>query len=158
MITVDALTKIIISLRDDISNKKLQKLAYYVYAWHLTIYNEPIAALSFEAWEHGPVSRKIYNSYRKYGWNMIPRYRGFILADDECIRFVESVVEYYGELSADDLEKLTHSETPWIKARQGCAPNEASDTIISDYDMINCYSNQLNVRKIIEDKMKLLFA
>lgn len=77
MITVDALTKIIISLRDDITNKKLQKLAYYVYAWYLTLYNQPITNLSFEAWDHGPVSRKIYNLYKGYGWNTIPRYKRF---------------------------------------------------------------------------------
>ena len=35
MLSLDSLAKVILSIRDDVSNKKLQKLAYYVYAWFL---------------------------------------------------------------------------------------------------------------------------
>lgn len=73
------------------SNKKLQKLAYYVYAWHVTIYGTGIADMNFEAWEHGPVCRTLYNRYRAYGWSKIPQYRGFVLASERDISFVQSV-------------------------------------------------------------------
>src|SRR5579871_6332042 len=43
---------------------KLQKLAYYVQAWHLAINRAPLFAGSFEAWVHGPVNRELYDRFR----------------------------------------------------------------------------------------------
>lgn len=149
MITVDTLAKVILSFRDDISNKKLQKLAYYVCAWHLALFGSRIADITFEAWEHGPVSRRLYNNYRTYGWNTIPRYKGFVLADNDNIRFVQSVLSYYGKFTADELEKMTHSEAPWNEARCGYSRRAASDAIISECSMKDFYSHQMNTGKII---------
>ena len=42
MLSIESLTNVILSICDDVSNKKLQKLAYYVYAWYLTIYGRKI--------------------------------------------------------------------------------------------------------------------
>ena len=149
MITVDTLAKVILSFRDDISNKKLQKLAYYVYAWYLTLFGSRITDMTFEAWEHGPVSRKLYNNYKTYGWSVIPRYRGFVLAENEKIKFIQSVVGYYGNFDADELEHMTHNEAPWNDARLGCGSHEASDAVISEASMIDCYSKQTDIRDII---------
>ncbi|MCI8400878.1 MAG: SocA family protein [Lachnospiraceae bacterium] len=149
MISTDALAKAILSQRDDISNKKLQKLAYYSYAWYLTIYGYKLTDIVFEAWEHGPVSRYLYNEYRRYGWNTIPRYRGFLLVPDETLDFIEAVVDYYGDYDADQLEKMTHGEAPWQEARQGYAPSEASDAVISDFSIVNYYSRKAGIRREI---------
>ena len=150
--TIDSLAKVILSYRNDISNKKLQKLAYYVYAWHLTILGREIADMTFEAWEHGPVCRRLYNNYRNYGWSTIPQYRGFVLASDEEIKFVGSVLQVYGEYSADELENMTHNETPWNEARHGCEKNFASDSVISKNSMLRYYSVQHELKnRIISD-------
>ncbi len=145
MLSIESLTNVILSICDDVSNKKLQKLAYYVYAWYLTIYGRKIVDIQFEAWEHGPVCRKLYNRYRCYGWKVIPMYKGFVLADDETIKFIQSVLNVYGALSADDLEELSHKESPWLRARaQGVL-----DAVISDMEITNCYSKQDKVRSEI---------
>lgn len=149
MINADTLGKIILSTRSDISNKKLQKLAYYVYAWYITIYNKPIADILFEAWEHGPVCRELYNKYKKYGWNCIPQYKDFLLADDRCILFVKSVLNYYGNFSADELEEMSHNEKPWFNAREGYDTNEACDEIILIQDMIDYYKEKKSIKKVI---------
>lgn len=149
MITIESLAKVILSMRKDISNKKLQKLAYYVYCWYLTIYNEKIADINFEAWEHGPVSRQLYNKYKQYGWNIIPQYKGFVLASDEKIRFISKVVQYYGKYDADTLEEMTHREKPWQKARGDAQPNEASEAIIDDTVIIVYYMSCKDTRKKI---------
>ena len=153
MITVEAVAKLIISFRDDITNKKLQKLSYYVYAWYLTIYNDLIADIEFEAWEHGPVCRKIYNLYKRYGWNTIPRYEGFILVDDDVVKFVKSVLMYYGDMDAEELEELTHKEEPWLNARKGCDPRSWSNAVISKEDIIECYSKQIKIKEFILNNM-----
>lgn len=146
MMTIDSLSKVILSCSDDISNKKLQKLAYYVYSWHLTIKGYEIANMLFEAWEHGPVCRRLYNNYRGYGWNIIPQYKGFVLANNEEIKFIESVLNVYGGFSADELEELTHNEAPWNEARNGCAKNVASDAVISPESIIRYYNEQNDIK------------
>ncbi len=147
MLSIESLTNVILSMRDDVTNKKLQKLAYYVYVWYMTLYGEKIANMEFEAWEHGPVCRKLYNKYRCYGWNVIPSYKGFVLADDEKIKFIQGVLNVYGHYSADELEKMTHTELPWIEARNIGVIN----AIISDVTIKTYYSEQREIKDRIQD-------
>ena len=146
MLSIESLVNVILSICDNVSNKKLQKIVYYVYAWYVTLDGEKIANIVFEAWEHGPVCRKIYNKYRCYGWNIIPPYKGFVLADDEKIKFIQSVINVYGGFSADELEKMTHDELPWKEARS----TGIMDAVISDVVMKAYYSRQLEIKEIIE--------
>lgn len=145
MLSIESLTNVILSMCDEVSNKKLQKLAYYVYAWYMTLYGVKIADIEFEAWEHGPVCRKLYNKYRCYGWNIIPPYKGFVLANDEKIKFIQGVIHVYGCYSADELEKMTHDELPWIEARNMCLMN----AVISDTTMKMYYSGQDDIKERI---------
>lgn len=142
MLSLESLANVVLSMCNDVSNKKLQKLAYYVYAWYMTIYGSKIANIEFEAWQHGPVCRRLYNQYRCYGWNIIPPYRGFVLADDEKIRFIQSVLNVYGNYSADELERMTHSEQPWIEARN----EQVMDAVISDESIQAYYSDQTTIK------------
>ena len=150
MLSLDSLAKVILSIRDDVSNKKLQKLAYYVYAWYLTIFGVSIAEMRFEAWEHGPVCRKLYSGYKRYGWKNIPEYKGFVLASDEDIKFVESVLTVYGGYTAGELEEMTHNEAPWQEARQRGFRCSTADAIITEQSMITFYSTQSDIREQIE--------
>jgi len=43
---------------------KLQKLAYYVEAWHLAYFGEPLIEDNFQAWLHGPVSPRIWKQFK----------------------------------------------------------------------------------------------
>ena len=115
--TINSLANVILCHCEDVSNKKLQKLSYYVYSWYITIYNREIAEMSFEAWKHGPVCRRLYNKYRNYGWKIIPSYEGLLLAKEEDIKFIDVIIDIYGKYSADELEEMTHKESPWIAAR-----------------------------------------
>lgn len=145
MLSMESLANVILSLCEDVSNKKLQKLAYYIYAWYMVIYGVKIADMEFEAWEHGPVCRKLYNKYRRYGWSVIPSYNGFVLASDDKIRFIQSVLNVYGMYSADELEQMTHEERPWIEARNTCISN----AFISDSTLKIYYARQNDIKKKI---------
>src|SRR5688572_6613441 len=46
------------------SHLKLQKILYYIQALHLAYFDEPIIEDDFQAWLHGPVSRKIYDQIK----------------------------------------------------------------------------------------------
>lgn len=138
-------------LKESMTNKKLQKLVYYAYAWAQVFLNEPenekTQALfdeRIEAWVHGPVCPELYANYKKYGWSLIPRPEDVKpVFSEEVEEVLEAVWEAYGELTAYQLEELTHSEIPWIKARKDCNPVEPCNNIISDQDMFRFYSNVL---------------
>lgn len=59
----------------EMTPKKLQKMLYYCYSWHLalTAENEDTEEIlssrlfdaTFEAWAHGPVIPEVYNAYKK---------------------------------------------------------------------------------------------
>lgn len=147
--TIDAMANVILNNCENVSNKKLQKLSYYIYSWYLTIFGVKITDANFEAWEHGPVCRRLYNKYKKFGWSVIPKYEGFVLADDEKIMFIQSIIAIYGGFSADELEEMTHLERPWINARLKMEEQKMSDTFISDEDIIECYSGQIEIKNQI---------
>lgn len=98
---------------------KLQKLAFYCFGAAAAHDQEgAIGDLRFEAWEHGPVNRAIYDEYRLFGANVIeppPRCREYstslsgVLADALAV---------YGSLDAWSLRQQSHLETPWIEARR----------------------------------------
>lgn len=124
----------------DFSHKKLQKLCYYVYCEYLVKYNERLADIEFEAWVHGPVSPEIYQIYKNYGWNSIPKYRGNIAVNDTIYNRVTSIINEYIDYSANQLENMTHQEDPWKNARKGCRKYESSNNIISDDEILNYYA------------------
>jgi hypothetical protein len=57
-----------------------------------------------------------------------------VFQSDE-LEILNLVWDVYGELSASKLWKLSHSEAPWLNARQGFDSNEPSQNPISLEDM-----------------------
>lgn len=134
-----------------ISPKKLQKLVYYAYAWTLTLLNDSADDLRnklfndahFEAWIHGPVIRDLYNEYSEYGFNNINELKNRPKFTSDVEDVLNQVWDVYGEYSADQLESMTHQESPWKNARKGVSPLDRSSNLISDEDMFNCYIKRI---------------
>ena len=61
------------------------------------------------------------------------------LSSDQ-IEFINSVLNKYGGLSSFNLELLSHSEAPWIEARNGYAPHQTCNVIIPKKRMHEYYS------------------
>lgn len=135
---------------DGITNLKLQKQLYYAQAWRLALKDEPLFDAQFQAWIHGPVISRIYGQYKQYGCGPIP-FTGSgtsALAEDclpepalptEVRSHLMDVMSAYGDLSAWQLERLTHSEAPWLEAR-GTLPIDAPcQTVISNARMQQFY-------------------
>lgn len=133
--------------KSNMSPKKLQKILYYAYAWVLTLTNDDINHLdnklfdnNFEAWAHGPVIYSIYEEYKLYGYNDIPKYEGNIVKlPDDISDILNQVWDEYGSFTSDQLESITHQETPWINAREGLSPLASSNKVITDKDIFECY-------------------
>lgn len=130
-----------------ISTMKLQKLCYYAQAWTLVWNNKkPLFAQNFQAWRDGPVCRELFNLHRgKFVISAgdIPYEALEDNLTEQEMRFVQKIVEFYGDKSADWLSALTHQERPWQEAREKCGAQsgEHCEAIISNESLYNYYSN-----------------
>jgi uncharacterized phage-associated protein len=113
-----------------------QKFAYYAQAWHAAWEGRPLYPERIEAWTHGPVCRDAWVA-ETYG----PPQPACPLGDF-ARRVVDSVLAFYGQLSAAQLRGLTHNEGPWIAARGGLPDTAKSDEEISVNDMRRYYSRK----------------
>ncbi|EFQ5577228.1 DUF4065 domain-containing protein [Listeria monocytogenes] len=127
--------------KESMTNKKLQKMAYYSVAWSYTLLEKQVFKEDeFQAWVHGPVSPVLYEEYKKNGWEEIPN-EGIEAPkfDGEIEELLESVWFTYGEETGNGLEALSHSERPWIVARSGYNENEICQVTIKKEDMQSFY-------------------
>jgi uncharacterized phage-associated protein len=128
-----------------INNLKLQKLLYYSQAWRLAIKEAPLFADRIEAWIHGPVVPPVFGEYKHFGWSPISTVNGAeLLLFRDSVAHIDEVLAAYGQLSAWDLERLSHSEDPWREARAGLAPDAPSKNVISNESMMKFYGPRLN--------------
>lgn len=130
------------------SPKKLQKLVYYAYAWTLALLNERVDELNtrlfhdrIEAWVHGPVIPSLYHHYKAYGWDDIPMIESEVNVSEDVRDILEQVWNAYGQFSANELESISHSETPWINARRGVSACDPCNARISDEEIFNFYNS-----------------
>jgi uncharacterized phage-associated protein len=133
---------------------KIHKLIYYIEAYHLAYFNQSIINDNFKAWVHGPVVVKVWHELKEKA-NI---YDGVIIKDQfiksiiknikslltyEQLEFINEILSEFNKRSPYELECLTHSETPWIEARVGLAPNMPSSNIISKDLMKKYYKRKL---------------
>lgn len=134
----------------NISHLKLQKLLYYIQSWHIVFFEgNKLFDDDFEAWVHGPVSKKIYDYFKEES----KLHRELSIndgintdlttnLDKEQIELINDVLNEYGDKSPYHLECLTHNEKPWIEARGGCSSNEICTNTINN-DTIKSYYESL---------------
>lgn len=136
---------------EPMTHKKLQKLLYFSYGIYLAQNNESenkleksLFANNFEAWVHGPVDPTIYSLFKNNGINLlsIESIETYDF-DLDIMNALNTTMEIYGNYSADELENITHNQTPWKNARKGLAPMEASNNPLLDTDIFTTFRNEL---------------
>ena len=144
---------------DLITNKKLQKLLYYVEAWNL-VYHSSVIDDDFEAWVHGPVVPDVYQAFKGFGYSAIEnKYAEGQSASEKMRELLGSakmeqtqkdimfaVLKKYGSLTSYQLETLSHSEPPWATARKGFDDFAHSSNVIDKGLMKEYYSSLVNVK------------
>jgi uncharacterized phage-associated protein len=133
-----------------ISNLKLQKLLYYVQAWHLAVFRRPLFPEKFQAWIRGPAIPEIYQRYQGYRWRNIDEEVKPPDLDARTVGFIEEVLTEYGPMDARLLEQLACREDPWVLAREGIAEDEPSTAVIDEETMGNYYRQRLSEAEIDE--------
>jgi uncharacterized phage-associated protein len=113
-----------------ITPMQIQKMLYFIHGWHLAEFKTPLINDEFEAWKHGPVVRKIYREFRRFGDNPITRYAEtpghiapiFLQSIDETgetTKFVEEFFDLYKEFHPFTLSTESHKVGgPWYNVRE----------------------------------------
>lgn len=125
------------------STMKLQKIIFYGQAYSLVKYDEPLFVDEIQAWANGPVVPNLFNAHRHafvISRGYFKDYANGKLAkrDKETI---DHVVRCLGERSGASLSDLTHSEDPWLNAREGLAKDARSNRVISIESIKKYYSS-----------------
>lgn len=141
MIDINDLANEFLSI-EPMTQKKIQKLCYYAQAWYIALTDNKLYNDELQAWIHGPVSPKLYERFKGYGYNKIPK-KISTIQDSEIQEFVQQIYRIYGNLDGDQLEELTHQEKPWKNAREGKQPYEASNNEISIKDMADYFKEKI---------------
>lgn len=131
-------------------NLKLQKLLYYIQAWHLAFYDKPAFDGKFQAWVHGPVNREIYDRFNptKYLHSDITGEDILDLKatdgiDPDTKAHIDTILEFYAKYSGTELEIMTHREEPWIAARKGLPDTARCENVIDENLMKSFYKSRL---------------
>lgn len=129
-------------LKDEMTQKKLQKLCYYAQAWCYALKGYRLEDTEYQAWIHGPVSPPLWERFKSFGFDPI-RIKGKIYThfDEDDIKLLEDVWDTYGDNTGNALEALTHRELPWIEARKGYEPEERCTVVISPNTMASYYKS-----------------
>lgn len=103
-----------------ITNLKLQKLMYFVEAYYMVDNPEEqeLFSSSWSAWDYGPVNRKLYNCYKKFGSMEIALEPSQVSIGnnlpDTNKKYIERIYSLFADFSAFDLVTLTHLKgSPW---------------------------------------------
>lgn len=136
----------------EMSHKKIQKLCFYAEVWSLLELGKDIVPeIRFEAWVHGPVCPRLYDELKNFGWRDImiaEEFRSLVEKDldknlsSDQKRILQFVWDAYGDLTADELESLTHKEDPWKNARKGLRMFDSSQNEITSEAIIKYYSEK----------------
>ncbi|MEI7924488.1 MAG: type II toxin-antitoxin system antitoxin SocA domain-containing protein [Planctomycetota bacterium] len=140
----------LVSGGEQINLLKLQKLVYYAQAWSLAIREQSLFDDKFQAWVHGPVSRKLYDRFAesKSLYSSVSEsdlQAGFTSDRISPIdrAHIDAVMEVYAPLSGSQLEEMTHQEEPWQAARNGFGPSQRCEIEIEESLMTKYYSQRL---------------
>lgn len=133
----------ILEKQGSMSAMKLQKLVYYSQAWSLVWDDKPLFDNRIEAWANGPVVKDLYDKHRGQ----------FTVSACDFARdgqgnlsntqkdSINTVLEGYGDKSAQWLSDQTHCELPWIEARKGLADLDRGNNEITLASMAEYYGS-----------------
>lgn len=126
-----------------ITHLKLQKLCYYAQAYSLALNDEPLFDEEFQAWEHGPVSRTIFDRYRVNGFLPIEKPSDLPSIGEKEKIILNYIWDRFGKYDAMYLRDLTHQETPWLKSRGDCNEGDWCDNPIDEEEIKFYYKSKL---------------
>lgn len=134
----------ILKKRGPMTAMKLQKLVYYSQAWSLVWEHQPLFLDEIQAWKNGPVVVPLFHEHRgQYRVDADMLTGSATALDSTQAATVDSVLQFYGDMTAAQLSELTHAENPWKIARGNAAAGEPSRDEIT-HDMLSSFYSDLS--------------
>jgi len=109
-----------------VSNMKINKIVYFLHVDYLVTFGGPLVSAKIEAWEHGPVFRELYHTFKEFGEAAIDnracvvepttgrRKIAAALLDKRDFDFLRFGISRYVPMSAAALRAESHVEGgPW---------------------------------------------
>ena len=115
----------------EVSPRKLQRLCYYAYAWHLAMHGERLFNEQFEGWVHGAVNPQLYDRYKKVINGYIEKTEKPQFSEG-IEQFLDTVINTYGKYIAQELDSMICSEDPWLESRKGLSSTQAGYVPLND--------------------------
>lgn len=137
----DQIAELIVDRFPGLTAMQLQKLLYYSQAWHLAITDQPLFEEPVQAWADGPVVYDVWRARKSYP-SRLPHEHAPVELGVVSAGVVELVCDRYGNMSGDELSRLTHSEKPWLEARDGVPAGSRARKPISHESMADFYRQQ----------------
>ena len=130
--------------RTGLDHLKLQKLVYYVQAFHLGTFGEPVFEEPLHAWHRGPASPEL-NSWHWYkrGYLEPPDAPGEDPFSERERETVELVYERFRDLSGIDLSLRTREEAPWRDAVE--RERDGGSNVIPHESMRSYYRDRISI-------------
>lgn len=107
---------------DDLTNLKLNKILYYAQGHYLQKNGTPLFDDAIEAWQHEPVVRSVYKTYKHYSDQPITDYdiTRIALIEDEVKSYLVDIARKYGRFTAWTLRNMTHKpKSSWSEVQEG---------------------------------------
>lgn len=124
----------------NLSSMQVQKLLYYVQAWHLAVTDEPAFDENIKAWADGPVVPQVWHARKDPATRRPSAQRvDDIELDEVTSDLIDLVIAKYGSMSGDELSALTHAEEPWRAARGDLPEGAPSSTALDRGDIARFY-------------------
>ncbi len=120
------------------TSMQLQKLLYYVQAWHLAITDQPLFEERCQAWRDGPVVPEVWRERQSYA-SRLPHGEHVVGLSGTAESIIDLVCGAYSGRSGDELSALTHDEQPWLEARGDLPTDAVSKKPISEKSMAEFY-------------------
>jgi uncharacterized phage-associated protein len=132
--------------RQPVTIMSLLKILFFAHAWHLAKTGRPLIGQPFEAWQHGPVSRVVYDQFKSSGAQPISA-RATVLnvgtaryevarwesLDTETVNLLRNVFDYYSHFHPFRLSDLTHEKgSPWDVVWTEATRRAVPGMVISD--------------------------
>jgi uncharacterized phage-associated protein len=115
----------------------LLKVLYFAHAWYLAKEDKPLIAQPFEAWEHGPVNRVVYDQFKNIGKDPINKRAVSFNANQSSFcktpysvdinteNFLSNIFDYYSQFHPFQLSDLTRKGRPLgccvVSSRDPCS-------------------------------------
>lgn len=108
------------------SHLKLQKLLFYCDAYHLAYFDAELVNDKFEAWVHGPVSKKVFDFLKDksllyadlhFSGDAEHTMSSYLKLTTDQRDLIDDVLSVLSLWSGMQLETATHREKPWQEMR-----------------------------------------